>query len=121
MASRLTRLQRILGAVEKAWGPAEPPPVGNAFEHVLWENVGYLVDDARRAQAFAALAEATDLRPEGVLAAARKDLVAICKQGGIHPDLRAGRLVDSARRVLDEHDGDVACGTAGPLPAVVRR
>ena len=114
------RLPRVLDLVQEHWGMPDPPPARTVFEHVAWENLGYLVADDRRAAAFAALRRATKLVPEAVLAAPRKDLVAICKQGGIHAELRAGRLVDSARLLLEEHGGDGQSLLGLPLPQAKR-
>jgi endonuclease III len=117
---KLPRLQRVLDRLQEAWGLPAPPPARTAFAQVLWENVGYLATDERRAEAFAALRKATRLLPEAVLGASVGDLVAICKLGGIHPELRARRLQDSARILLEEHAGDERRLLSQPLPQALR-
>jgi endonuclease III len=117
---KVPRLRRVLDRLQEAWGVPAPPPARTAFAHVLWENAGYLAGDERRAQAFAALRQATRLRPEAVLGAPRQDLVAICRLGGIHPEERAARLQECARLLLTEHGGDERALLAGPLPRALR-
>lgn len=94
-----------------------PPPLRTVLEHALWENVAYLVDDDKRAVAFAALRKATKLRAEPLLAADRAELVSICAQAGPHALQRAGRLQECARIVLDEFGGDDASVLALPIAA----
>jgi A/G-specific adenine glycosylase len=54
-------------------------------------------------------------RPEQILAAPRSVLGHIARLGGIHPELRAGRLQDIARIALEEFDGDVAAALRQPF------
>ncbi|MDO8562918.1 MAG: hypothetical protein Q7S25_03630, partial [Candidatus Limnocylindria bacterium] len=53
-ANRLT-LPAALDALEKAHGKPPAPELRDPLELILWEEVGYLVDDEKRRLAFAAL------------------------------------------------------------------
>src|SRR5262245_26208023 len=65
----MTGLATLLDALERADGPADPVPSTDGWELVLAENVGYLVDDQTRWQAFATLAERVGTAPDRILAA----------------------------------------------------
>src|SRR5262249_29739073 len=80
------RLQRLLARLHESFGAPAAPPLPTVLAHMLWENVAYLVDDERRAQAFAALEAATGLQPERVLALPLAQLRTFTQQGGIHAD-----------------------------------
>lgn len=59
---------------------------------ILWENVAYLVDDERRAAAFAMLRKSVGTKPQQILDATDQQLLAVTKLGGMAPDVRAKRL-----------------------------
>jgi len=77
------------------------------FALIIYENVGYLVDDDKREAAFAALMNEVGLTATDILAAPREQLVRITRQGGIHPELRAARLKEIAQIVLNDFEGDL--------------
>jgi len=104
----MSRLQRVLARVAEEFDVPPAPLLDSVFAHVAWENIAYLQDDAHRAVAFAALQQATRLRPEAVLALPLAELTAICAQGGIHAEQRAARLQDAARLCLQDFGGDDA-------------
>ena len=84
-------------------------PVGypnDPFAFILYENAGYLIDDERRA---ALLHRLIALAPT---AAALRDtprakLLAIAREGGMHPETRVDRWYETARITLDEARGDL--------------
>ncbi len=92
MTQPFTTFARVLARLEKYYGRPKPPRVTHPFEMILWENVAYLVDDARRAAAFAALKKRAGTRPEKILAADDATLVKIARMGGMLPEARAKRL-----------------------------
>jgi endonuclease-3 len=110
----------MLDVLEAMYGPPRPLPTSDPLELVLWENIAYLQNDQRRQQAFGALVEQVGTRPEQLLAAERALLVRITRIGGIHAELRAERLQEIARIVLEEFDGDVASALRQPLPKARR-
>jgi endonuclease-3 len=106
-ASQRPALADLLDDLERRHGrPAKPPP-RRALDWILWENVAYLVDDSKRAAAYAELERATGLDPKRIRAAKSATLVAVTRLGGIHPELRADRLREIAELALDEFGGDL--------------
>jgi endonuclease III len=87
---------------------------------VLYENIGYLVDDQKRDKAFKELKKVIGLRPTDILAAADEDLIKVTKLGGIHPELRASRLKEIASIVLNDFEGDLTKVLDWPLPKAVK-
>jgi adenine-specific DNA glycosylase len=73
----MTGLAALLDALERADGPADPVPSTDGWDLVLAENVGYLVDDQHRWQAFAALAQRVGTAPERILAAPDSPLLEV--------------------------------------------
>jgi endonuclease III len=98
-------LPRVLAALRRAYGPP-PPPLDDPFALVLYENVAYLADDAKREKAFAALRRATGLSPEGIAAAPPEVLLGITKEGILAAD-RVERLREIAAIALESFGGDV--------------
>jgi endonuclease-3 len=99
--------QQIIAVLEKHYGRPQPPkrdPLGL----IIWENIGYLVDDARRKIAFEELERTTHLKPTAILATSLAELTRIAKLGGIHEGLRAQRLKEIAHIALNEFDGDLS-------------
>jgi endonuclease-3 len=101
-------LGTLFAKLEKLYGKPTPTPFENPFEMVLWEIVGYLADDVRRASAFEMLRNAVGLTPEKILAAPLTRLTHITHAGGsIAYDERAQRLQDAARLAVRDFDGDL--------------
>jgi endonuclease III len=71
----------LLGALRKFYGRPQPPKVTDPFEQILFQNVAYLADDVRRAEAFRVLKERTGLKPEKILAASHASLHEIARRG----------------------------------------
>ena len=46
---------KIIGLLQKRYGPPKPPQVTRPLEMILWENVVYLANDEMRALAYEAL------------------------------------------------------------------
>lgn len=101
-------LGNLFSRLEKAYGRPVPTPFAGPFEMVLWEIVGYLGDDVRRASAFEMLRNAVGLTPEKILAAPVTRLTHIAHAGGsIAYQERAQRMQDAARMALRDFDGDL--------------
>jgi endonuclease III len=90
---------RIIKILEKFYGRPKPPKITDPLELILWENVAYLADDAKRAVAFAALKKRVGTRPQQILKASGKQLLEITRLGGMVPELRAQRLRQIAELV----------------------
>lgn len=82
------------------------PPPRSAFEWVLWENVAYLADDAKRAEAFAVLQRTVGTKPAEILKARIPDLLEVTRHG-IVPNLFAQKLRAAAEIARDKFGGDV--------------
>ena len=99
----------LIATLIESGGPLFRPPVTDPFHLVLWEQVAYLADDAQRLKAYRQLELASGLEPARVAALPEETRLAIARAGGaIGFELRAQRLLDSARRVLEKHGGDLA-------------
>jgi endonuclease III len=90
------------------------PPSTDPLELIIWENVGYLASDKRRAEAFATLKQEIGTRPKQILAAEHSALAAIGK-AGILPDVSAEKLLSIAKIVFEEFDSDLRSVLKRPL------
>jgi len=94
-------LQDVVLGLERHYGKPAPPKITDPFELVVWENVGYVVDDARRGAAFAALKKAFGL-PPAVLAVTPTDRMAeVIAGGGMQARQRAEKVKKAAAIALD--------------------
>lgn len=94
-----------------------PPVSRDPFHLVLWEQVGYLVPDAQRRVAFAALRSETGLRPARIVSASPQKLERITRLGGsIAARTRASRLRESAEIVIGRWGGDLRAALRLPFP-----
>jgi endonuclease III len=73
---------------------------------ILWENVAYLADDARRQQAFQTLKKGIGTRPAQILAAGDEALLEVTRHG-ILADQFAAKLRRCAAIVQEEFGGDL--------------
>lgn len=101
-----TPLQRAIDRLEKYYGPPAKPFPTDPFQQILWVNVAYLADDARRAAAFKVLKKDVGLAPEKVFHAPIAKLRAATKHG-ILPDRFAEKLRECASIALEQFDGDL--------------
>lgn len=106
----------IIKALQKFYGPPKPPKITDPFEMILWENVAYLVDDERRAAAFAALKKNIGTKPQQILKASDQELVAVTKLGGMAPEIRAQRLRQIAELAHWIFKDDLKSVLRKPLP-----
>jgi endonuclease III len=113
-------LSEIIAILESHYGRPKPPKVTDPFHLILWESIGYLVDDDRREIAFDALRNQIGLKPTDLLAGPMEKLVSVTKLGGIHPELRAARLKEIAQITLNDFDGDLNNALKLPLRKAIR-
>jgi endonuclease-3 len=115
------RAADLIGIVEtlKRQLPAPPAPT-DALHMILWDNIGYLIDDQRRRSFFDAFGEAVGHDPTAIAAADDKVLTPLAERGGMRPETRVQRWRDIARIVLDRCDGDLD-GTLRRLPLAKAR
>ncbi len=91
-ANQMPTLSTVVKELEEFYGRPKPPSITDPIELILWENVGYLVDDEQRGVAFAALKKNVGLRPKQIIDAPHDKLVAVGRLGGMLPEVRAERL-----------------------------
>jgi len=101
------QLTRLIERLRAHYGPPAPPTMTDPFEMILYENVAYLADDARRDAAFQALRELVGTKPEAIIRAPKATLVEIARLGGMHAETRAGRLRQIADIALRDFKGDL--------------
>jgi endonuclease III len=106
-------LKTTIEKLEAAYGAPEAPRITEPFEMILYENVAYLVDDARRDRAFEELRRTVGTRPADILTAAPGRLNEISELGGINRQGQVEKLVKAAQIALHSFDGD--------LRAVIKR
>lgn len=107
MAKAESSFKNIIDKLEAYYGRHVSPKLSDPLHLILFESIGYLVEDSRRELAFAALREQVGLKPTEILSASTEQLLAITKLGGIHPEPRAQRLKEIAYMVLNDFAGDL--------------
>src|SRR6266566_7588995 len=112
--------RRIINQLEAHYGHPRSPGVSDPLHLILWESIGYLVEDDRRETAFAALRKHIGLKLPNILSASVDQLVEITKLGGIHAELRAQRLKEIAHIVLNDFAGDLRTALQLPLPKAMK-
>jgi endonuclease-3 len=68
---------------------------------IVWENIGYLIDDARRAELFEEFGDRVGLDADKIMRAPGAVLLDIAKRGGMNPGTRVSRLKNIASIVLE--------------------
>lgn len=112
----MNTLPRVLKSLEKFYGRPAPPEITDPVELILHENVAYLVDDEKRAAAFAALKKKIGTRPRQILNASDAELLAITKMGGMAPEVRAKRIRQIAEIAHWIFKDDMKFVLGKPLP-----
>jgi endonuclease-3 len=106
----------LIATLRRYYGRPPRPISRDPFRLILWEQVAYLVPDARRRQAFAALRTQVGLTPAAILSADDASLRAVARLGGpIAADVRAGRLRASAELVIGRWNGNLRAALRLPL------
>lgn len=96
----LATLRRAYGAITLR-EPRQP------FALIVWENAGYLVDDATRSRVFANLRRTIGIKPASLLAAPARILQEAIKKGGMQPARRAAKIRRCAELAIQYADGDL--------------
>ncbi len=92
-------------------------PLTDPLAILVQENIGYLIDDARRDDLFAEFQKKIGLTARQIANAPMPVLTDIAKRGGMHPQKRAERLLEIGRLAITECDGDIVVKLrALPLP-----
>jgi endonuclease-3 len=101
-----SRLQAFIGSLEAFYGRLAKPAPTDPLEMILWENIAYLADDARRAQAWETFRKRIGTTPEEILAAPRAELMTIARAGILAAD-RVEKIREIAAIALHEFGGDL--------------
>ena len=107
----LDRLENIYGKQQAGW-PVEP------YDFLVWWHCGYPASDDRCAKGWSAVSEKIGTSPQELLKVSTTKLVAALAAGGMVPELRAERLKEIARRVVNEFGGDLRTGLIGDVKSV---
>ncbi|THD53909.1 hypothetical protein [Phenylobacterium sp.] len=106
----------LIAVVETLERHLTPPPVPSApLAMILWENIGYLIDDERRRMLFDAFEAAVGVDARAIAAADDATLFRFAERGGMRPETRVERWRTIARIVIERCEGDLD-GTLRALP-----
>ena len=72
----LIPLKQLIEGLAAFYGKPEPPETTDPWEMIVWENIAYLADDARRREAMTMLRDQIGISPEQILAASSDRLLA---------------------------------------------
>lgn len=106
----------ILTTLQKFYGRRKPPSITDPFEIILHENVAYLVDDEKRAVAFALLKKKVGTTAQQILRASDEQLAEATRLGGMFPEKRAQRLRQIAEIAHWIFKDDLQSVLKKPLP-----
>ena len=81
MASTQLPFAKVIDRLAQLYGEPAPPAVTEPFAMILWENVAYLANDAKRAEAFAELRTRVGLAPGDIRKAQDSVLLAVAGKG----------------------------------------
>lgn len=108
-------LQGAIAQFAKIYAPREPPDDPLAL--IVWENIGYLIDDERRTALFAEFEKRIGFAAARIANAPTATLVDIARRGGMNPQTRVERLKRIGEIAIEECDGDLAASLKSlPLP-----
>jgi endonuclease III len=96
MPSRLLPFATLIDRLAQLYGEPAPPVVTEPFAMILWENVAYLANDAKRAEAFAELRTKVGVTPAAIRKAKDNVLLAIASKGIVD-----GGTVEKLRRAAE--------------------
>jgi endonuclease-3 len=99
-------LDDVVAALKQRYPP--PEPLTDPLELILWENMGYLIDDDRRGALFEEFRERVGFDAKKIDKAPKALLGDIAARGGMKPEMRIERWRETARLVLNAASGDLA-------------
>jgi len=116
---RVLTLREAVKVLREHYGPPMPPPTGDPFELILWENVAYLAPPSGRHQAFEQLIRTVGTSPAAILTAKHSALERVTAQG-ILKSTFAAKLRECARIAVEEFGGDLGPAIRGPVDMAKR-
>ncbi len=111
-------LQAIVAELARRQPPS--PVMTDPLHLILWDNIGYLIDDDRRTVLFDEFERRVGLTPQQIEAADGDILLDIASRGGMHPPTRVQRWRDIAHITLVRAQGDLG-RAIGALPIAKAR
>lgn len=103
-------LPRILDTLESYYGVQSPAAPLDPYQFLVWWHCGYPPSQERCTQGFASLTRELDIGARALLAVSTPRLARLLKAGGLVPEVRAERVKEVARRVLEDFAGDLKGG-----------
>lgn len=116
MASTQLAFAKVIDRLAQLYGEPAPPAVTEPFAMILWENVAYLANDAKRAEAFAELRTRVGLAPGDIRKAKDSVLLAIASKG-IVPSNTLEKLRRAAEISRNCFDDDLSAILDKPIAA----
>jgi endonuclease-3 len=93
-----------------------PKPMSDPLALIVWENIGYLIDDTRRAALFEEFRTRVGLDADKIMRAQSSVLLDIAKRGGMNPGTRVSRLKNIAAIARECDGGLLSTLKSLPLP-----
>jgi len=115
-ATRLS-FSHVVDRLAQFYGEPDLPRVTEPFEMILWENVAYLANDARRAEAFEALQKKVGLRPVDIRQTSDQALLSVTSKG-IVPEISIAKLRRAAQIAGEFFADDLSSALKKPTAAV---
>ncbi|MGH9393767.1 MAG: hypothetical protein ACRD1E_06320 [Terriglobales bacterium] len=112
---------RVLAGLQALYGNPAAPRLTDPYKMILRRLSGYPQSEANCDLGFAALRRDIGLEPEEILGAPIAKLAAALRHGGMVPELRARRLHEVARRIIDDYDGNLRTVLRLPLAEAKKR
>jgi endonuclease-3 len=113
-------LETLVEKLRVHYGAPKTPSSTAPFELILWENCAYLVDEERRAEAFARLKAKTRLDPKRILETSQEALEKCVAAPGRMAAHQVEKLRASAEIAVRDFDGDLKAVLELDAPKAVR-
>jgi len=108
-------IPELLDKLEKFHGKQEPCWPVDPYEFIMWWQCGYPASDKSCAKGWDKLQREVGIEPCDILAATTRQVASALKPGGMLPELRAMRVIETAMKVEDQFGGDLRGALTGPL------
>lgn len=116
MAPSRLLFPRVVDTLAHFYGEPSAPRITDPFAMVVWENIAYLANDARRTEAFEELRKKVGLRPSDIRKASDKDLLSVTRKG-IVPEISLEKLRHAAEITEKFFGDDLSSVLKKPIPA----
>ena len=110
-------IPKLLDKLEQFYGEQKPCWPVDPYEFIVWWQCGYPASDATCTKGWDKLKREVGIEPHNLLAAATRQVASALKPGGMLPELRAMRVIETAMLVMDRFGGDLRAALTGPLAA----